>query len=253
VNTSLRYPKKSHRKKILCPDESEMLAEFLGIVFGDGGMNGWQLTVTLSISSDSEYIHYVQVLGRKLFNIDPHLIRREQYGAGVIVFSSTDLVEFLVGKGAVVGNKVKQLIGVPRWIIRDTTYTRAFIRGLFDTDGCFYIDHHTINRKVYRNPGISIRSYSPPLIGGLNNLLISLGYHPTISTENAVVLRRRKEVLSFFNDIGSSNPRKYAKLKKFMEEYQSGHNGTASKAVVRVTEPWVRIPPPPPIQKGLLS
>lgn len=42
-------------------------------------------------------------------------------------------------------------------------------------------------------------------------------------------------------EVGGSSPSRDAR-----EEYQSGRNGPASKAVVWVTEPWVRIPPPPP-------
>ena len=45
----LRYPKKSHRKAIKFPCNSILLAEFMGIEFGDGGIgNPWQVVITLN-------------------------------------------------------------------------------------------------------------------------------------------------------------------------------------------------------------
>lgn len=36
---TLKYPKKSHRKEVILPKYSEDLAEFFGIMMGDGGIN----------------------------------------------------------------------------------------------------------------------------------------------------------------------------------------------------------------------
>ncbi|CAN5736640.1 hypothetical protein BH11PAT2_BH11PAT2_00030 [soil metagenome] len=45
---SLKYPNKSHRKKVILPAESVKLAEFFGIMMGDGGINNdWQANITL--------------------------------------------------------------------------------------------------------------------------------------------------------------------------------------------------------------
>ncbi len=58
--SSLKYPKKSHRKEVVLPQPSEMLAEFFGIMIGDGGINNpWQAKISLNSKSDRKYSHYI--------------------------------------------------------------------------------------------------------------------------------------------------------------------------------------------------
>lgn len=46
---SLKYPNKSHRKDVVLPKHSVDLAEFFGIMMGDGGINNpWQITITVN-------------------------------------------------------------------------------------------------------------------------------------------------------------------------------------------------------------
>lgn len=50
----LRYPKKSHRKPIRIPAQSVELAEFFGVMMGDGGINNhWQANITLNAEADA--------------------------------------------------------------------------------------------------------------------------------------------------------------------------------------------------------
>ncbi len=61
--SSLKFPNKSHRKPILFPSESEELAELIGIIFGDGGINNnWQLVISLNAISDYLYASYISSL-----------------------------------------------------------------------------------------------------------------------------------------------------------------------------------------------
>ena len=103
----LKYPKKSHRKPIKIPKDSEELAELLGIVFGDGGINNkWQLVISLNSNLDKEYSQYIFSLIKKLFNISAIIRKRPNQNTLVVVASSISLVEFLVSKGAARGNKL---------------------------------------------------------------------------------------------------------------------------------------------------
>lgn len=57
----LQYPAKSHRKQISLPTYSNELAEILGIVLGDGGINNdWQLVISLNYIKDQEYALYIK-------------------------------------------------------------------------------------------------------------------------------------------------------------------------------------------------
>ncbi len=111
------------------------------------------------------------------------------------------------------------------------------MRGLLDTDGCTYIDHHKYKGKVYGHIGLAFTSYSSYLLESIAKILKDLGYSPTISTKLRVLLRREKEVLRFFQEFKPSNPRHYDKLREFLEEYRSGRNGAASKAAVAARLP----------------
>jgi hypothetical protein len=61
----LSYPKKSHRKSITIPEDSVQLAEFLGMLAGDGGMSNFQVTISLNSLLDREYPAYIADLGLK--------------------------------------------------------------------------------------------------------------------------------------------------------------------------------------------
>src|ERR1035437_6159691 len=115
----LRYPNKSHRKIIELPSENNDLAELMGIIAGDGGINNnWQLVISLNSEKDLDYSFYITRLLRKLFNIKAVIRKRPNQNTLVIVCSSTNLVDYLVSKGAIRGNKIINKISVPLWITK---------------------------------------------------------------------------------------------------------------------------------------
>lgn len=205
----LKYPKKSHRKNINFPSDSIELAEFLGIEFGDGGIgNLWQIVITLNSISDRKYAEYITTLGFNLFGIKPKLRKRPNQNALVVVYSSTHLVDFIVSKGAVRGNKIVQQIDIPKWINQAQEYERAFVRGLIDTDGCLYIHRHTIKNVLYQNLGLCFASFSNKLLISVANIFIKNGIKPYITNEGrCIYLYSYKSVLKYLSIFGSSNHR----------------------------------------------
>ena len=149
-----------------------------------------------------------------------------------LVMSSKRLVNFLNRKGLLIGNKIKQGLDIPPWINSRKTWQRACLRGLFDTDGCTYIDHHVINGRSYANIGLSFTTYSENLYDNYARILRLLMFSPTQSAGKRVLLRRENEVVRFFTEIRPKNSRHWKIYNQFLEEYRSGYNGTASKAVV---------------------
>lgn len=233
----LRWPNKSHRKSILIPKESMELAELMGVVFGDGGIDSnWQVVISLNAISDLAYASFLCDLFMKLFGIDVVFRKRKGENCLLIVCSSSNVVDFLVSKGAIRGNKIVGGLDIPEWIMENRDYSIACLRGIMDTDGCTYIDHHNYKEKTYGHIGISIASKSEYLLRSMYLILKGLGYSPTLTTKWRIILRKEKEVLRFFEEIKPSNSRHYKVFNKFLEEYRSGHNGTVSKAVIRVTE-----------------
>ncbi len=205
----LKYPLKSHRKEISIPQESVYLAEFIGIIFGDGGINNdWQLVISLNSERDLDYSKYVVKLIKTLFSLETSIRKRPRQNTLVIVCSSMNLLDFLIGKGAVKGNKIRQKFDIPKWISGNSSYEKAFVRGLVDTDGCLYNHRHKVAGKVYTNIGFCFASSSPPLLKSVGNILQLAGIEPHIKYEkNHIYLYSSKAVIKYLRIFGSSNSR----------------------------------------------
>lgn len=206
---TLSHPKKSHRKKVAIPKRSPLLAEFFGIMLGDGGINNtWQANVTLNSEADAEYGLYVVHLCECLFSVTPAVRKRRERKALVISLASTTVVDFLVKNGLPRGNKLQNGLAIPDWILSRRTYRIACVRGLVDTDGCLYIHRHTVGKKQYRNIGLCFTSFSPELIAQVAATFEELGIIPHISGKGRHIYLYRKEAVGrYLKVFGTSNKR----------------------------------------------
>ena len=204
------------------PKVSKELAEFVGILLGDGGITKNQITITLHAVDDKEYKNFVVKLITKLFGIKPAIYKSKSSPVNKIAISRTELVKFCCEKlGLKIGNKVKQQVGIPSWIDKSKIRTKYCIRGLFDTDGCFYIDKHRYKEKIYYNAGMNFTNRSLPILNFFKTKLEKLGFHPTQKTYS-VPLRKEGEIRKYFKEIGSSN---YKHINKFSRYYKSRYGG----------------------------
>ena len=228
------------------PDHSVRLAELIGIILGDGGMTRRQIVITLHKIDDEQYSKYVADLIKKVFDIKPSLVYRKNTNVIDVIVSRTLAVNYLCKMGLSPGSKVREQVKVPSWISKSDNYRKACLRGLFDTDGCFYVDRHFIKNKLYFHSGMNFTNRSLPILGFFKESLEHLGFHPTQKTRFAIFWRREKEIKRYLDKIGSSNPKIWNRYRKFMEGYRSGYNGTDSKSVGGVSPTRVRISPLPP-------
>lgn len=212
-------------KKVETPLYSEKLAEFVGIVLGDGGITKRQICITLHKYDDREYASYVINLIKFLFKLDIKIKERKNATVNIIVISRTNLVSFFEKMNIKSGNKVKNQVQVPEWIKNNQNYSKACIKGLLDTDGCFYLDKHHSKHKTYINPGINFTNHSLPLLNFFKKSLIDLGFHPTQTTPYCIFLRKENDIVRYFSDIGSANEKH---LKKF-EAYMLNKHGRVPK------------------------
>lgn len=195
------------RKHYTLPkNKTECLAEFVGILLGDGGITKWQTTITLNSEVDKQYIEFVCNLGKNLFDSKPTLIKKKDCQATDLSFSGINLVEYFVSIGLKRGNKVLQQVSVPNWIQTSNNYAIACLRGLMDTDGCIVkVTHKYKSRKyVYYNPCFSNRS--KPLLNFVTDTLIHLGLHPSVAGER-IWLYNKADVQAYFELVGSNNQR----------------------------------------------
>ena len=199
------------------PEFSEDLAEFIGIILGDGCINKNQVGISLNSKDDKEYALYIVKLVEKLFKYEPSskVIRNCVI---LILISRVNIVNFLCTIGMYKGDKVRQQVEVPQWIKDNQNYRKSCVRGLMDTDGCIYVDKHFIRNKLYKHLGLNFTNRSIPLLNFTKQVMIEQGFHPTISSPKAVVLRREEEIISYMEEIGSSNPKILNKFEVFIQE-----------------------------------
>ncbi len=219
VVTKLKFPKKSHRKEVFIPKYSKDLAEFFGIMMGDGGINNiWQANITVNFISDFKYSQYISILCKKLFRVEPAIRKRKNSNALVISLASISIVDFLVSNGLPRGNKLKNGLHIPKWILDKPSYRKACVRGLIDTDGCMFIHKHKVKGKRYDNIGLTFTAYDPGLVLEVAGILDEFGISPHISKrERDIYLYQADSVLKYLKIFGTSNNRIESVYKKWRD------------------------------------
>lgn len=206
-------------KQINHPKKSPMLAELVGILIGDGGITDYQVRVILNKETDKEYSRYVTKTFRYLFHLESTIREEKDEKVCEVVISSRNLVKYLRKLGLKKGNKIRQQIDIPDWIKRNEKLTIACLRGLVDTDGSFYVDIHKLKNRYYFNPGLVFTTCSLPLFLSVKKILRELNYHPTGNKRN-IFLRREGEIIRYFKEIGSNNPKHILKFEEFLRNHR---------------------------------
>lgn len=199
------------------PSKSPKLAEFIGIVLGDGSITPNQVSITLNKFDDRYFIKHVKNLFQELFKFDPSIYERKGENVVSLVVSRSKLVNFLVSVGLKIGGKVRQQVRVPYWIEKSEKFTKSCLRGLFDTDGCFYVDKHYYKGKVYYNCAMNFTNRSLPVLFFFKTKLEQFDFHPTHNTKFSISLRREDEIIQYFQIIGSSNLKHQNKIKEYLK------------------------------------
>lgn len=206
LNCSNRFNRNGLRE-INLPVLSQDLAEFIGIMLGDGGITHFQCTVYLNSETDREFAYYVRDLVLKLFGLTPKIYVHKKHKVWRVSISSVSLVEYLISRGLSIGSKVGLQAGVPDWIWFKTDYIKACIRGLIDTDGSFILHKYKVKQKQYTYLKISFTNRSQPLIDFIYQALTNLGFNPKKSYKYQVWLHNQAEVRRYLDVIGVNNCR----------------------------------------------
>lgn len=215
--SKLIYPNRSHRKKVTLPEPSIELAEFFGIMMGDGGINNdWQFNITLNALADAAYIPYVSQLIVRLFGVPAKEYKVKTRSAYRFIVSSVSVVDYLVKLGLIRGDKLRGGLAMPQWIRENSAYRIACVRGLMDTDGCLYIHKHMVARKEYNNIGLCFCSYSPVVISQVSSIFEEFGIIPHISNHGrSIYLYKASAVKRYLEVFGTSNDRIRSVYEKF--------------------------------------
>ena len=215
VNSRL-YNNFKRRKIIKKPVKSKILSELIGIILGDGNVSNYFISITLNSKTDKEYSEWVGKVLIKLFNLIPKSVICDRNVLQIIVYG-VNLIEFIEILGLVKGNKIKQQVTVPDWIISNEGYSRSCLRGLIDTDGCVYFDKHRKGNVLYNNICIDFTNRSKPLLSFVYNTLVDNGIFPRIYGYS-IKIRKERDVIKYHKIIGFSNKKHDNKFSVFMKE-----------------------------------
>lgn len=197
------------------PEFSKQLAEFVGIMLGDGGISDYQIMVTLNSQNEKEYASFISTLIKNLFRVPVTIHYRKNEFTLNLVISRIELVRFCIQKlGLKKGNKIKNQVDIPRWVKNKREYFAACIRGLIDTDGTVFVHKYKIKGKLYSYKKLSFTSHSKPLRDSVFYALQTFGLHPRRAGNFDIRLDRIDDVRKYFHIVGSHNARHLKRYQK---------------------------------------
>ena len=193
-------------KEMVCPEKCSQLAEFVGIILGDGHITQrkegtHQVVIAGDAQHELPYFQYISRMVLDLFGLETviHTAYTKDHNGLFIRITSKRLVSFLLSIGLFAGDKIRNNQGIPEWIFENEEYVRACIRGLMDTDGSIHLMSKRDGLKR-----ISFTNYCVQLLDDVYKGLHSLGYHPT-RTGRKLYLSRQAEVETYLKEIGFAN------------------------------------------------
>jgi hypothetical protein len=182
-NGILKLPKASLTK-------NSDLAYLIGLVLGDGHIQVFPRTERLTVTLNVKYpklIEYAKEVFQKVFEKQPSISIQRKSNAVKVSLYQKHISKRI---GIISGNKRKDVIGVPDWIVNNKKFTTSCLKGLFEAEGslCIHKPTGTYN-FAFSNKNIK-------LLNDVYQALIALGYHPERRT-TAIRLRKKLEVNTF--------------------------------------------------------
>ncbi len=186
---------------------SDDLAEFFGIMLGDGHLAHFQVCVTLG-KKELSYAKYVANIMAKIFGPLPGM-SLDANKDRTVYLGSVAVSSWLASEG-LVSNKIRMQVGVPLWIFTEPSYMRRFVRGFFDTDGSVY--------RLKFGVQISFTNYAKPLLASLQVMLRQLGYRVSEISGHRFYITRIPDIARFLTEIGTCNQKHADRFEKFLNE-----------------------------------
>jgi intein/homing endonuclease len=177
------------------------LAEFLGIMVGDGHTGIYRceknnrsyyiLEISGHMNDKKYHMNYISALAFKLFNTHFHAHVRPEHNIIILRKQSRAICQFLVHVIGIPHNK--HSVGIPECILQgDSKIKSAFLRGLADSDFCV-----TIRRKPNVYPRIHGTSKSRILIEQCSKILDEFGIANSWNKEQEFYEKRDKTYIKY--------------------------------------------------------
>ncbi len=214
------------RERFIININNPLFLEFYGALLGDGWLSAlsynykikksiWWVGVSGHALLDQEYLMFLKKIIKRLFNKNAIIKYKKNSNGMEILFCHKYLVLFMNQTlhfpiGLKIGLEIENKIA------KDWKKLKHVIRGIFDTDGCFYFD----KVKGYIYPNIDIHLKSPKLLDQIEKQLRYKGFKPQRSEER-IRLKGIKQTLHWMNEITPRNKRHILKYDRWKNNYQN--------------------------------
>ena len=196
--------------------------EVIGAFIGDGFLNKYGNSYFIGFAGDSRYdLDYYKnkIIPpiSKLFNRKPYI--RIKGNCLSVTFHSKNLFYILIKRFHMPKGKKVYTVKIPEEILKDKSKLIYTLRGIFDTDGCIFVDKRKTYKKLY--PRIALQLTNKPIIEQIYLALTSLNIKCGIAKKargNAYTIQINgfREVEKYLNTIGFSNKRHLNRIKNFL-------------------------------------
>lgn len=185
------------------------LAELIGLILGDGHLrkeckeaenrhiSNHYLDICLG-KEEKEIIKNTKELLEKCLKKEPTRKDFSNSEAVSLRVYGKEIVKSLEATGLECGDKIKNQVGVPKWIKNNKKFEKGCLRGLIDSDGSVY-KREDGYRVVY------FKNHSEPLLEDFKSLSSDLGFKPSSAGPKAVQIASQDEVKDFLERV---QPRK---------------------------------------------
>jgi hypothetical protein len=194
--------------------------EVYGALLGDGWLSNpcnpnsrWSIGLCGNLKLDKEYIEYCSNILSSLTNRKGYFYERPIGNVIEFRFRHKQFFKILNEKLKFPAGKKENLI-IPK-IIYALGYGKVkyVIRGIFDTDGSFYLDRN--KEKVPAHPCISVHMREPLLLDQIAETLKAQGFKLYFDKHNnQIKLRGFQQLRKWMTEIGSSNSKHLNKINK---------------------------------------
>lgn len=246
--SKIKFSNNDIRKNIQLPSKlTPKLAEFIGIIVGDGhvgvykndsGMrtfSNYEIRISGNLKDYDYYSVYINDLANDLFNVRFYVLKPKNENSVFLYKNSKALYYFL--SHCLDIPQIKDNIRIPKQIRNGLLEVKSsFLRGLADSDFTFTLKNK--EGKLY--PVVQGCSKSEILIEDVSSILEELNIKHATYLDKSYYLKRDKSyvvtriyingftnVSKWFNLIGFSNPRHTQKWKEFCDNKRAGRDSNS--------------------------
>ncbi len=198
---------------------NKYLLEFYGALLGDGWMGIYNakkkpiylIGIAGHLTRDKDYLLYLREIVKRFFDRKGYLKERPRYNCLELHCYHKKLLSFFNQKlNFPVGKKINLKIN-DEIVESGFDKMKYVIRGIFDTDGSFYLDKDPAGMPY---PCISLTMKSPLLLEQVSKVLLNEGFKVSFRKEKYMLtLKGKKQVSKWLKSIGFSNEKHLKKIR----------------------------------------